>query len=191
MRARLREIPRCPYRVRRPPARGHGEARWRSTSAARTAASAATFDASLPAASVRMSRVTSSSPARPSPRRLARTRTVCQVSARAGASVAASSSPMRPAAPASATNRYRAPLSSRRHPRDSATARLTVPLPEPEGPSMVSTGTPVGGPSPGAILRFARSRPRTGRARQTRERGRHVRHVADPKWAWRRAGWRC
>src|SRR6185437_8883747 len=37
--------------------------------------------------------------------------------------------------------RYRAPESSSRQPRCSATRRLIVPLPEPEGPSMVSTGT--------------------------------------------------
>src|SRR5690606_633791 len=37
--------------------------------------------------------------------------------------------------------RYNAPESSRCQPSASATARLIVPLPEPEGPSMVSTGT--------------------------------------------------
>src|ERR1700692_4682568 len=42
---------------------------------------------------------------------------------------------------AKATRRYSAPLSSRDHPNALATARLTVPLPDPEGPSMVMTGT--------------------------------------------------
>ncbi len=46
----------------------------------------------------------------------------------------------RSAAPARATRRYRAPLSSRCQPMRRATARLMVPLPEPLGPSMVTTG---------------------------------------------------
>ena len=43
--------------------------------------------------------------------------------------------------PPSATSRYSAPLSSRCQPTREATMRLMVPLPELEGPSMVTMGT--------------------------------------------------
>src|SRR5688572_13642494 len=45
--------------------------------------------------------------------------------------------------PANATSRYNAPLSSRFQPTRSATRRLMVPLPEPEGPSIVTMGTAI------------------------------------------------
>ena len=45
--------------------------------------------------------------------------------------------------PPSATSRYSAPLSSRCQPTREATMRLMVPLPELEGPSMVTMGTEV------------------------------------------------
>ena len=53
----MREIPPCPYRGRRPPGRAaRAKRRWRSSRAARTAGQAATREAPMPAAAVRISR---------------------------------------------------------------------------------------------------------------------------------------
>ncbi len=97
--------------------------------------------------------------------------------------------PARPrAAPASATSRYRAPLSSRCQPSGAASRRLTVPLPEPLGPSMAMTGTRHGGAPSGAAPR----RPQAGRprasCREPRERRGDVGHVEDLDRSRPRAG---
>src|ERR1700680_1878780 len=81
--------------------------------------------------------------------------------------------------PASATSLYSAPLSSRCHPRLFAAARLTVPFPDPEGPSMVTTGASSMGSS---LLgrKFGDVEPdAAGHADEARKRGRHVGHVPD------------
>src|SRR5271165_3265283 len=81
--------------------------------------------------------------------------------------------------PANATSRYNAPLSSRAHPRCLAAARLTVPFPDPEGPSMVTTGAS----SMGSWLldrKFGDVEPDAARhADKARERGSHIGHVPD------------
>ena len=105
---------------------------------------AATLEASLPACSVRMSRVTSSpssqttsSPCGSDPKRMSRRSARRRKAARV---VQADARPARaPARPAGTGRRYRASA----QPRALAAARLMVPLPDPEGPSMVMTGTAV------------------------------------------------
>ena len=85
---------------------------------------------------------------------------------------------------ARATRRYSAPLSSRRHPRACATARLTVPLPDPDGPSMVRTGTAV---MTGALtLKIPRHRGPTERASSTNP-GKEVATLATSRIAMRSA----
>src|SRR3984957_934748 len=87
--------------------------------------------------------------------------------------------------PASATSRYSAPLSSRAHPRLFAAARLTVPFPDPEGPSIVTTGASrIGFWLLGR--KFGDVEPDAARhADKARKRGRHIGHVPDQNWLCR------
>src|ERR1700722_642407 len=87
--------------------------------------------------------------------------------------------------PASATSRYSAPLSSRAHPRLFAAARLTVPFPDPEGPSIVTTGASrIGFWLLGR--KFGEVEPDTAsHGDKARKRGRHIGHVPDQNWLCR------
>ena len=165
---------------------GTANARCRSSSAARTGGKAATLEASFPADSVRMSAgdlravqpddfLAAGGPSR----------SVCQIAA-ASRLKAATSSKAPPCAgprapPVGTVPRYPAAL----QPRARATARLTVPLPDPEGPSMVMTGAWLTGAHPPDS-----SRSRPDRARECRRsperRSRHWRRRA-PRWDLRRA----
>src|SRR3954447_15329024 len=100
---------------------------WRRTSAARTPWSRATWDASPEISGVRIASVTS----RPS------SSTRSPTSIRERSATAAGSSP--DSSVPSATQRYIAPVSRYVKPSRSATARATVDLPAPAGPSMAIT----------------------------------------------------
>src|SRR5438552_3469149 len=110
--------------------------RCRSSRARRTAGRAATREAAKEFSSVRMASVTrSSSRKMSSPSKRTGSR------AAIAASFASSPASIPSRAAASATRRYRAPLSRQWNPRALATSSATVPLPEAEGPSMAMTGT--------------------------------------------------
>ena len=124
-------------------ARGYGKAPAGDPGARRgLRVCAATLEASFPASSVRMSPeyLPTVQPDDLLPGRIGAEFDVDPLR-QTGQAPAPSSRLMPAVRPARATKRYRAPLSSNAQPSALAAARLTVPLPDPEGPSMVMTGT--------------------------------------------------
>src|SRR5947208_14277471 len=108
--------------------------RWAATSRVRTSGTAATTDTAADTSAVRMASLTSRPPTRtggPTSRS-----SPCATPMTAGASAGS--------IPASSTAqvraRYRAPVPGAGRPSASATARATVDLPEPAGPSTATTG---------------------------------------------------
>src|SRR6185437_5760548 len=159
---------------------GRAWACWRESSTARTAGQTATREAPAPAASPRSARLTSSpcNRMRSSLAGPASKRTSMACARRTWPSTSDAASPARK--PARATSRYSAPLSSRCQPSRAASRRLTVPLPEPLGPSMVTTGTAatlMGTPSVRQVLQ--RQTRIAGQPHEPREGGGDIGHIID------------
>ena len=110
-------------------------------SAARTAGTTAIADAVAPASSVRKSLLDSTPLTKISGSSPFRSTNCTEVSSAQRASASPSVKSMSAQLAARPTARYSAPLSRKCQPNCSATAREIVPLPDPLGPSIVTTGT--------------------------------------------------